>query len=58
LAARPSSGHAAALDELFAGKAASASGPALYICENHACQEPAVGKEAALAALERLAGSW
>ncbi|HXT61320.1 MAG TPA: thioredoxin domain-containing protein [Pirellulales bacterium] len=54
LAARPARGHAAALDELFAGKTSSASGPALYVCENFACQAPVIGKEAVLAAFARL----
>lgn len=54
LARRPSVQQSAALDELFAGKTSSASDPTLYVCENFACQEPAVGREAALAALEKL----
>jgi uncharacterized protein YyaL (SSP411 family) len=56
LARRPSVQQSAALDEMFAGKASSASVPTLYICENFACQEPAVGKEGALAALEKVVG--
>jgi uncharacterized protein YyaL (SSP411 family) len=56
LGRRPSVQQSAALDELFAGKASSASDPTLYICENFACQEPAVGREAALAALEKVVG--
>ena len=54
LALRPVAHPSAALDELFAGKTPFAAGPTLFACENLACQEPAVGKEAALAALERL----
>jgi uncharacterized protein YyaL (SSP411 family) len=41
------------LDELFAGKTSRDGQPVLYICQNFACQEPAVG----LAAVEsQLAG--
>jgi uncharacterized protein len=42
------------LAELFAGKASPDGEPALYVCENFACQAPAVGRiaiEAALAAI-------
>jgi uncharacterized protein YyaL (SSP411 family) len=54
LALRPGAGHAAALDGLFAGKEPPAIGPAVYLCENFACQAPAIGKQAVLAAWERL----
>jgi uncharacterized protein YyaL (SSP411 family) len=34
------------LDELFAGRTAGSEGePALYVCENYACQQPVVGAE-------------
>jgi uncharacterized protein YyaL (SSP411 family) len=56
LAGRPAAQQSAVLDELFAGKASSRAGPTLYVCENFACQEPIVGKEAALAALEKVVG--
>lgn len=56
LARRPAAQQTAALDELFAGKTSSADEPALYVCENFACQEPAIGKEAVLAALEKAVG--
>jgi uncharacterized protein YyaL (SSP411 family) len=42
------------LDELFAGKASGDGQPVLYICENFACQEPAVGLAAIESQLERL----
>ncbi|QDU93592.1 thioredoxin domain-containing protein [Lignipirellula cremea] len=44
------------LDPLFAGKTAAPNeGPAVYICENFACQAPVYGEEAVLAAWDRLA---
>jgi uncharacterized protein YyaL (SSP411 family) len=45
------------LDELFLGKASASGEPVLYVCENFACQEPAVGIVAISAALDRLASS-
>ncbi|MEX2560625.1 MAG: thioredoxin domain-containing protein, partial [Pirellulales bacterium] len=42
LACRPGRGESGALDSLFAGKAAG-SEPALYVCHDFACQQPAVG---------------
>ncbi len=54
LAMRPGSGRAAALDEVFAGKQSPGDGPAAWLCENFACQAPAVGKQAVLAAWEQL----
>lgn len=46
------------LDPLFAGKQAgpadSSTSPRLYQCQNFACQAPAVGRAAALAAVESL----
>ena len=49
-------GGSRAMDELFAGKEANAEGPSVYVCENFACREPVVGKEAILAEWERLSG--
>jgi uncharacterized protein YyaL (SSP411 family) len=40
---------AAVLSEIFAGKASAGGEPALFVCENFACQAPAVG----LAAIEQ-----
>ncbi|MCI0334380.1 MAG: thioredoxin domain-containing protein [Planctomycetes bacterium] len=40
--------RSARLDELFAGKHSTDGRPVLYVCQNFACQEPAVG----LAAIE------
>jgi hypothetical protein len=42
------------LDPLFAGKVATGNQPAVYVCENFACQAPVFGKEAAIVAWERL----
>jgi uncharacterized protein YyaL (SSP411 family) len=43
---RTTDGHRSArLDDLFAGKTSSDGQPVLYICQNFACQEPAVGLE-------------
>jgi hypothetical protein len=39
---------------LFAGKSAATNEPALYVCENFACQEPAVGLAAIEAALDKI----
>jgi len=48
------------LDPLFAGKdtgqATPATSPTLYQCQNFACQAPAVGRAAALAAIDALRG--
>jgi uncharacterized protein YyaL (SSP411 family) len=43
------------LAPLFAGKTASAGTPTMYVCENFSCREPAVGLDAARAAVEKLA---
>ncbi|HEY3392972.1 MAG TPA: thioredoxin domain-containing protein, partial [Lacipirellulaceae bacterium] len=42
------------LDEFFAGKTSSDGQPVLYICQNFACQEPAVGLVAIESQLEQL----
>ena len=42
------------LNELFAGRESATGEPALYICQNFACQEPAVGLGAIEAQLEKL----
>lgn len=34
------------LDELFAGKRSAGGDPVLYVCQNFACQEPAIGLDA------------
>ncbi len=36
------------LDKLFAGKESDGREPALYVCQDFACEEPVFGKEAAL----------
>ena len=47
-----------ALDGLFESKRTDAeSVVSLYVCENYACQEPALGSEAAIRAVERLSKS-
>jgi hypothetical protein len=52
-ALRPGRGHAAALDGLFEGKQPHTTDWTLYICQGFACQQPAIGEDAILAALER-----
>ncbi|MEK6236054.1 MAG: thioredoxin domain-containing protein, partial [Planctomycetales bacterium] len=42
------------LDRLFHGKQPGAESPTLFICENFACQAPAVGKQAVLDAIKNL----
>ncbi|HEX5447424.1 MAG TPA: thioredoxin domain-containing protein [Pirellulales bacterium] len=53
-ASRPGEGRSAALEGAFAGKAAAGDQPALYVCENFACQSPVVGREAILATIDHL----
>ncbi len=55
LARRPTSHLSKALDALFEGRAARKGQPTFYACENFACGEPVVGREAILAEVERLA---
>ena len=60
LAARPTAKQSPVLDPLFAGKQLeSTSGtprePMLFVCENFACQAPAVGQDAIRAEFERCA---
>jgi hypothetical protein len=45
------SGH---LNEIFAGKASADGQPVLYVCQNFACQAPAVGVAAIRAALDAI----
>ncbi|HVX14495.1 MAG TPA: thioredoxin domain-containing protein [Pirellulales bacterium] len=54
LACRPGQGHSAALDGAFAGKAANSNEPALYVCQDFVCQQPAVGREAIAATIAAL----
>jgi uncharacterized protein len=42
------------LDELFAGKSSPDGGPTLYVCQNFACQAPAIGSAAIDARLRTL----
>ncbi len=42
------------LSELFEGKTTAGSDPAVYVCQDFACQSPAVGKEEILAKWEDL----
>jgi hypothetical protein len=46
--------RSALLDELFAGKESPDGRPVLYVCQNFACQEPAVGLEAIKSKLEQV----
>ena len=48
--APPGSPH---LDKLFAGKSSPDGRPVLYICQNFACQEPAIGQAAIEAQLDK-----
>ncbi len=48
--------HSTALDGIFAGKESADGRPVLYVCENFACQKPAVGLEAIEAALDLVGG--
>ncbi|MEX2091744.1 MAG: thioredoxin domain-containing protein [Pirellulales bacterium] len=50
----PNVPHSSRLDDLFVGKASPDGEPVLYVCENFACQEPAVGLAAISAAIEKL----
>lgn len=54
---RASGDRSAALDGIFAGKQPIAPGPTLFVCRNFACEAPVSGREAALAAIDALAGS-
>jgi uncharacterized protein len=47
--------RSAAMEPLFASKRADANGIALYVCENFACQAPAVELEPAIAQIKQLA---
>jgi uncharacterized protein YyaL (SSP411 family) len=42
------------LDPLFQGKSAGQSEPALFLCEDFACQAPAIGRQAIEQRLEEL----
>jgi uncharacterized protein YyaL (SSP411 family) len=53
-APEPGIPHSAHLDELFAGKTSHDGKPVLYICQNFACQAPAVGLAAIKSRLEQL----
>jgi uncharacterized protein YyaL (SSP411 family) len=46
--------HCTALDELFSGRESKDGEPVLYICENFTCQEPAIGRAAIAAALDKV----
>ena len=50
-----SSHQSSAMESLFAGKAAQTQAIVLYVCENFACQAPAVDLEAAIAQIKQLA---
>jgi hypothetical protein len=45
------------LDEIFEGKESSDGQPVLYVCQNFACQAPAVGLAAIKAGLEAISPS-
>ena len=46
--------HSKALDKIFAGKQSCDGTPVLYVCQDFACQQPAVGLAAIEAAVEAL----
>ena len=52
--ADPTGSRSRHLDEIFAGKESRDGQPVLYVCQNFACQNPAVGLAAIEAALEKL----
>jgi uncharacterized protein YyaL (SSP411 family) len=54
-AAHDTARRSAALDPLFAGKQLAGPEPAVFVCEQFACQAPVFGRDAALAAVEALA---
>ena len=45
------------VERAFLGKASANGEPVLYVCENFACQEPAVGEAAIDAALDAIGGA-
>ena len=49
-----SSGRSGTLDPIFHGKSPGAGAPAAYVCQNFTCEAPAVGRDAILAAWDRL----
>jgi uncharacterized protein YyaL (SSP411 family) len=49
--------HSAALDKVFAGKESPDGQPVLYVCQNFACQQPAIGWAAIEARLKSLSAS-
>jgi uncharacterized protein YyaL (SSP411 family) len=53
--ATPPEQHGPLLAEIFRGKAPRPPGPTVFICEDFACQAPASGLDASLAAVDALA---
>jgi uncharacterized protein YyaL (SSP411 family) len=59
-AAEATAGASAASDPLaplFTGKTTAEGAPVLYVCENFTCRQPAVGLDAARAAIASLANA-
>ena len=52
----PGAGTGGPLDPLFEGKALTGDPPAVFVCENFACQAPVCGRADGIAAVEALAG--
>jgi uncharacterized protein YyaL (SSP411 family) len=52
--AEPAAPHSSALDQTFTGKSSPDGEPALYVCQNFACQEPAIGLTAIQRQLDAL----
>jgi uncharacterized protein YyaL (SSP411 family) len=48
----PTGARSRHLDEIFAGKESPSGQPVLYVCQNFACQAPAVGRAAIEAVLD------
>ncbi len=46
--------HSKHVEEVFAGRESPDGEPVLYVCENFTCQQPAVGLDAILEAIEKL----
>jgi hypothetical protein len=55
IAARPGQSQQPLLDGLFAGRPFGSENPILYVCQNHACQQPLEKLDEALATLDQLA---
>jgi uncharacterized protein YyaL (SSP411 family) len=53
----PTGARSGQLEEIFAGKESADGQPVLYVCQNFACQAPAIGLAAIEAALDAIGGA-